>query len=716
MNRRETALALAELGYHVFPSRVIVKPDGTKVTQPYVAWSMASTTLPGMINSWWKRHPDAFPCIDCGKSGVVVVDCDVKHNAECEPSCPSGTVRWSDASSDSLPTRSGGTHHFYRADPDNPAGVDADGKLDRHVDVRGVGGMVIVHDVADISQLPKPVDLKPVPSVVFERVPSRASVKESIDSVKNNDLFELPARPFTREAALDFCRPAMSALRSARKGSINDRLNDAACQFSHFVPHIFKEEDVTRWLLNAQREAWVASGEEDDGDYTAALATIKSGLTQKQDPWSATEIASVSEPQSTTEADFKPQLSELDIAIVRERIRREARRIVDDEEASATASEDAIAQQREKFLTSDDLDSIQDLEPLIDGWLYKDSVARIVGESGSFKTFVALDMALSVASGKDAWFGYNLCSGPVVYVAAEGARGIRKRVRAWEFERNDGNRVTDLFIYPEPIQVLGKDWNAFTQACIGIGAVLVVLDTQARVTVGINENDNTDMGRVIDNAERLRQVTGACVTIVHHTGYDKSHARGASAVYAALQTELGITRETNDDEHMVLKLKAEKQKDSEELGPVSFKMVPVFESLVLSNVTSADERLSANEAVQRATRIAITEAMTLRIQVLEVLYGVASGGTGITFPELKRHLNDMRVTAGLPRFITSRDMKRGSKGISEAQLRKVVTSLQSEGKLERGATEARLYVSPDGAAEIGQGYVRQLGALDGDLE
>src|SRR4030042_1118545 len=353
MNRMDTALSLAEKGYQIFPSRVTFGPDGTKKTQPLVKWitANAATTLPGMIREWWNQWPDAYPCIDCGKSNIVVVDCDVKHNEHCEPDCPSGLERWTDETSDRVATASGGTHHYYRANPEHPVGVDADGKIDRHVDVRGVGGMVIVHDNGDLSTLPKAIDLKPVAESVCTRVPAGLTKPKPVELSR----FDIPARPFTREAAIDFCRPAIQELKSAPHGSINDRLNDAACQFSHFVPHFFSEHDVTTWLIDAQRQAWINSGHTDDGDYSAALATIRSGLGQRRDKWQATPIAS--QPSDTEVQDFpeKPSpISELYLAIVRERIRREARRVIAEEERSVVATDEAVEALGQELLTFDE--------------------------------------------------------------------------------------------------------------------------------------------------------------------------------------------------------------------------------------------------------------------------------------------------------------------------------------------------------------------------
>lgn len=69
---------------------------------------------------------------------------------------------------------------------------------------------------------------------------------------------------------------------------------------------------------------------------------------------------------------------------------------------------------------------------------------------------------------------------------------------------------------------------------------LIVVDTQALATPGTEENSNRDMGTVMANMKRLCTAHGCFVLLVHHTGYDTAHSRGASAQRAALDAELRV--------------------------------------------------------------------------------------------------------------------------------------------------------------------------------
>lgn len=231
---------------------------------------------------------------------------------------------------------------------------------------------------------------------------------------------------------------------------------------------------------------------------------------------------------------------------------------------------------RGKLLDRDALDGLPDPEPLIWDILDLDSESWIIGAPGGFKSFVALDMACHVATGRP-WRGKAVRQGLVVYMAAEGAKGVPKRVRAWE--ATYGQRVdAGLLFYPEPVQVIRPDaWQTFVDLCAELQPVLVVLDTQARITIGLNENDNGQMGTLTEAVRKLKVATRACVLVVHHTGRAGGDARGASAIDGAQDTELRVDRPTGRDERLALTatVRLDKQKDGSEEGDIEIKMAVV---------------------------------------------------------------------------------------------------------------------------------------------
>lgn len=220
-----------------------------------------------------------------------------------------------------------------------------------------------------------------------------------------------------------------------------------------------------------------------------------------------------------------------------------------------------------ELLDSSDLDDLPPLAPLVDDVLFLDTLTRLYGPSGVFKSFIVLSLAGSVGTGLD-WHGKRVRQGLVIYLVAEGARGMGKRKRAWE--QHHGRKMTGVKFLPRPVQTLDDEWLILIEACRRLAPALIVIDTQARVTVGVEENSNKDMGIVVDRMEQLRAATGACVLVVHHSGHEQSErGRGASAVKGAMQTELGVTRAGRGLDSKVT-LRTGKQKDDEEAADIVF--------------------------------------------------------------------------------------------------------------------------------------------------
>lgn len=237
------------------------------------------------------------------------------------------------------------------------------------------------------------------------------------------------------------------------------------------------------------------------------------------------------------------------------------------EEASEEHFEARLKALEAELLGTEDLDNIPALEPIIADVLFRDTLARIFGASGTFKSFTTLDFAGCVGTGM-AWHGRAVNQGTVIYLVAEGIKGIRKRVRAWE--QHYGRKMTGVRFLPRPVQAMDPEWMVLIELCRRLRPALIIVDTQARVTVGIEENSNTEMGRVVDRMEQLRTHSGACVLLVHHTGNEGDRGRGATAVKGALQTEIGITRKGKGLHDATVTLSTGKQKDDEELGDVVF--------------------------------------------------------------------------------------------------------------------------------------------------
>jgi AAA domain-containing protein len=212
-------------------------------------------------------------------------------------------------------------------------------------------------------------------------------------------------------------------------------------------------------------------------------------------------------------------------------------------------------------------------EYLIDKLLVRGVITRLFGASNTYKSFGALGMAAAVGTGTP-WQYHEAKPGKVLYVAAEGAAGMGKRIAAWE--EHHKRAMTGVTFLPARVAFGVPEHVAELFEIVAAEQYdLIVLDTQAKVTVGLDENSNSDMTRFITVLEDMRDLAGgACVLLIHHTGHDGDRARGASSMYAGIDTEIKFAKSDGTS----ITMSVEKQKDDEAEGNVALVWTGVGES------------------------------------------------------------------------------------------------------------------------------------------
>ena len=212
-------------------------------------------------------------------------------------------------------------------------------------------------------------------------------------------------------------------------------------------------------------------------------------------------------------------------------------------------------------------------EPLIDNVLDQGTTALLYGKHGTFKTFIALDWAASVATGRK-WQGRNTEQRRTLYIAGEGAFGFKRRIDAWETAWHTEIGDTEFDVLPRPVNLTKAADVANLAALIewnGYG--LVVLDTLARCMVGADENSAKDCGIVVDAMTRLVGHTPGSRGVilgVHHSGKDGKTFRGSSVFEAGAETVYSTVKDG-----AVVILNREKRKDGPEYDRHELKLDPI---------------------------------------------------------------------------------------------------------------------------------------------
>lgn len=288
--------------------------------------------------------------------------------------------------------------------------------------------------------------------------------------------------------------------------------------------------------------------------------------------------------------------AEVDIRVRRMRADRAAREQDRIEREAYLSSPEGLAEAAEAFAENIGLDDLEDPEPIIEGFLNKDTLVRTFGPPKSLKSFVTLDMAACVSLGQP-WMGAVTVKQKVLYVVAEGGRGMLKRRDAWNEHHETKMEVV---FYNQAVQIGDpKQMFGLIAYCLTQKVGYVIFDTQARCTVGVNENDNTEMGEIVAALDVLKQRTGACVHVVHHSvGSDDTKARGATAFDGAVDTEFAVKRDKNDRDRV--RLVSKFQKDVEEADDVDMLTIKVGKSLVLTGGTGGGSTPAATGEVAPA--------------------------------------------------------------------------------------------------------------------
>lgn len=175
---------------------------------------------------------------------------------------------------------------------------------------------------------------------------------------------------------------------------------------------------------------------------------------------------------------------------------------------------------------------------LIYGYIEMIKLVLMIGAPGHFKSFLAIDMGLSISCGID-WHGHKVNQGSVLYICGEGKSGIHTRVAAWEKHHNQ--KVDNFYISTAPAQILSEESLAEIEAearnipDTHPEPTLIIIDTMNRNFGDGDENSTSDMTSFIKGLDRLSQRLGCAILVVHHTGLsDANRSRGSSALLGAM--------------------------------------------------------------------------------------------------------------------------------------------------------------------------------------
>ena len=216
---------------------------------------------------------------------------------------------------------------------------------------------------------------------------------------------------------------------------------------------------------------------------------------------------------------------------------------------------------------------------LLRGIVPERSLGFMFGPPGSLKTFIALDIGLSIATGRSTWWNRVIeRKGAVLYISSEGAAGLKFRLMAWAQHRRvtieDAPffliKQTLNFMRPEDVgKLLATVEDITLKTSMPIAAVFV--DTVSRVLAGAEENQQKDMTLFVQACDMVRERFGATVVGLHHTNANGG-MRGSTVMPGAADFLLEVKREPGAKQGLIY---AKKIKDAEDGWEQHFTVVEV---------------------------------------------------------------------------------------------------------------------------------------------
>jgi AAA domain/Bifunctional DNA primase/polymerase, N-terminal len=552
----EAALKWASKGFAVFPLQPLGKEPlaGSNGHQD-------ATTNADAIRAMWTKTPDANIGVSPAHSGMFVLDQDGPRGAETIATLEMEHGLLPATLTFQTPRGPSHLHRWYRGKCGTSVGrQNKDGRivgLGPKLDTRGYGGYVLLppsrvvdpaKGIDGIYQCTDEREIEHGPRWVAEVL---AQNREGAKSTSDVEL-DLPVNI---ERARALLRGYVERGDVAIEGSGGDnRTYQLACEvLSLGLSSACAAELVWRIWNPACEPPW------DKDELGAKIANAAEYMQNDVGAWAV-------KPDEQTFASFSGPTGDVD-----------------------TARSDEPNSKRSRFYPHYITDVAAFRPP---NWLIPDLIpergtVQITGPRKSFKTFLALDMALGIAAGVET-FGHVPAAAPVVYVAGENASTLAlSHVPAWCLANSQEISLLPFrVVQTMPRARLQEEFLEMVAQIKAeqINPCLLVIDTATRALRGLDENSAKDMGLLAEACEMVQRELDCTVLVIRHTGKDVERgSRGSNVLEGDFDTVLTVERV---DKTKICKLVVSEQRNAQERElPYTFEAVPFAGSLVMKPIS-----------------------------------------------------------------------------------------------------------------------------------
>lgn len=222
---------------------------------------------------------------------------------------------------------------------------------------------------------------------------------------------------------------------------------------------------------------------------------------------------------------------------------------------------------------------------IVDKLFIEEGIGILSGDPASYKTFLFLDLAISVALGTS-WLGNFETKQQKVWIIDKEST-IPKLKQRIQYLKNGKVAWQDKKILLSSDQLLtvmadGKMWDQSLEKAADLGVNLILLDSFRRFLPG-TENDSEITNRFFSHLAKCRSF-GISVLLTHHhrkkvkdeSQDATSMIRGSSDILSNLDTHLVVEKQTEGD---LLKLTPNKIKDGEPISPFAVRRIEDLDGL-----------------------------------------------------------------------------------------------------------------------------------------
>lgn len=529
---------VSKIGVPVFPCRARDKA-------PLTRHGVHDATIDELqIVGWWSQWPDANIGIATGE-GVLVLDVDGPEGE--------ATLSALVAVHGPLPltpeqTTGKGRHLFFHVDVETR---NTSRRLGAGLDTRGDGGYVIAAPSVHPNgrryawvegRKPSEIEFAPAPEWLLAGLARHKPDRAAPAGLERPDPGAIPDAYVRGAVDGEFQRVARAA-----PGSRNATINEAAFALGQLVGARVLDEVTARRTLEAGADACGALVDEHDKTLGTIARGLAAGIESPRDLSKVGGQRSRLEHQASTRGSVQPDHSA---------------RYNRGDALGETRNEDAEAPSGHGFQGEWLKDIEYRSEPeLVEGLLPSTGLGFLYGPSSAGKSFIAISWAMAIASGMRVLDLPTLASG-VLYIAAEGQAGLRKRLVAARRHHGLDDVEIPLNYLPAFINLADPDGKevervlAYARECsaemqaLGAPLRLIIIDTMAAAAPGVDENTSKDMGPLIFRLQKLAADLGCLVLVVAHVGKDEARGlRGWSGSRAAADAaiECRVEREDPND-------------------------------------------------------------------------------------------------------------------------------------------------------------------------